>query len=121
MATVNPTPDNKGAIVKMTWADMANTDDGAPFPFAEWADRSVQVIGTFGVGGNLLWEGSNDGGVTYAPLTDPQGNALNFTAAKIEAVTEICELARPRVTAGDGTTSLTVIVLARNARSARGG
>lgn len=120
MATIKPTLENKNAIVKVTYT-LANGDDGSPFPFSEWADRSVQVTGTFGASGNVLWEGSNDGGTTYAPLTDPQGNALNFTAAKIEAVTEICEYARPRVTAGDGTTALEVSVIARNARSARGG
>jgi hypothetical protein len=121
MATITPTPVNKGAVIKMTWANMANGDVGSAFPFTEWADRSVQVTGVFGATGNLRWEGSNDGGANYATLTDPQGNALDFTSTKIETITEICELVRPRVTSGDGTTALTVSLIARNARSSRGG
>lgn len=119
MATITPTAEDisrDGSVLKRTWALLTTTNaDGSPFPFAAWADRSVQVTGTFGAGGNLRWEGTNDG-TNYVALTDPQGNALDFTTAKIEAVTEVCALARPRVTAGDGTTSLTVTLVARNAR-----
>jgi len=46
-------------------------------------------------------------------LTDPQGNALDITAAKIEAISENVRLIRPRVTAGDVTTSLAVTILFR--------
>jgi len=76
------------------------------------ADRSVQVTGTFGAGGNLRIEGSNDG-TNYSALTDPQGNALDFTATKIEGVLELTRYIRPRATAGDGTTSLTVTMILR--------
>lgn len=118
MAVIVPTVTYLGganSVAKFSYAAMANGDTGTPIPWVQWADRSVQVTGTFGAGGNLRWEGSNDGGTTYATLTDPQGNALDFTAAKIEQITEIVELARPRVTAGDGTTSLTVTLVARKA------
>lgn len=124
MATITPTAENisgDGSVIKRTWTTLTTTNDnGSPFPFAAWVDRSVQVTGTFGAGGTLRWEGSNDG-TNYVALTDPQGNSLDFTAAKIEAVTEICALARPRVTAGDGTTSLVVTLVARNGRTSRGG
>lgn len=95
-----------------TYAGMANGDDGKPLEQAENADRSVQVDGTFGLAGNLAIEGSNDG-ITYYVLTDPQGNSLNFTSGKIEAVTEATRFIRPRVTSGDGTTNLTVNMLVR--------
>lgn len=101
------------SVAKFTYTNMANGDTGSPIPWTQWADRSVQVAGTFGAGGNLRWRGSNDGGATYATLTDPQGNALDFTAAKIEQVMEVTEMAQPAVTAGDVTTSLTVNVIAR--------
>lgn len=96
-----------------SWTGLLNGDDGDPLAMPNAADRSVQVIGTFGVGGNLRIEGSNDGGTTWATLTDPQGNALDVTAAKIEMITEITELVRPRVTVGDGTTNLAVHILTR--------
>jgi len=116
MATITPTPATLGDYgIKMTWETMANGDVGSPFDMLNYADRSVQVLGTFGAGGNLRWQGSNDGGTTWATLTDPQGDALDFTAAKIEQVMELAQLARPNVTAGDGTTSLTVVLVARRA------
>lgn len=97
-----------------TWPDLANGDDGSPIELANFADRSVQVVGTFGAGGSVRIEGSLDG-TNYAPLTDLQGNDLNITAAKIEAITEVVRWIRPRVTAGDGTTSLTVTMLLKGA------
>lgn len=118
MATKTATVENgipgDDAVVRITWANMANGDDGTPVQHIQWADRSLQVVGTFGAGGNLRWEGSNDG-TNYATLTDPQGNALDITTAKIEQISEITAKARPRVTAGDGTTSLTVTLLLRRA------
>lgn len=100
------------STAKFTWANMANGDDGAPIDWTAFMDRSVQVIGTFGAGGNLKMEGSNDG-TNYATLADAQGNALDITSAKIEQLLEITAKLRPRVTAGDGTTNLTVTVIAR--------
>ena len=90
---------------------MANGDQGDNLEMAENADRSVQVSGTFGAGGTVLIEGSLDG-VNFYSLTDPQGNALSFTSAKIEAITEIVRYIRPRVSNGDGTTSVNVMILA---------
>ncbi len=93
-----------------TWANMQNGDDGQPIELANFADRSAQVFGTFGTGGNVRIEGSIDG-TNYAPLTDPQGNALDINTAKIEAIIELVRWIRPVVTAGDGSTSLTVTML----------
>jgi hypothetical protein len=98
----------------ITWAGLlqSSSDDGNPFASPGWADRSVQVTGTLGAGGSVRMEGSNDG-TNYVTLTDPQGNALDITTLKIETITELCAFIRPRVTAGDGTTNLNVIMLAR--------
>jgi hypothetical protein len=99
-----------------TWSPLLNGDSGAPFPIPGFADRSVQVVGTFGAGGTVLIEGSNDG-TNYATLKDPQGVALSITAASINEILQIVKFIRPRVSAGDGTTSLTVILLARKPSS----
>ena len=93
---------------------MQNGDDGQPIELANFADRSVQVVGTFGAGGKVRIEGSLDG-ANYAPLTDPQGNDLDLTTAKLEAVSEVVRWIRPRVIAGDGTTLLTVTMLLKGA------
>jgi len=95
-----------------SWANMANGDTGVPIAMPGSSDRSVQVEGTFGAGGSCTIEGSNDG-VNYRPLTDPQGNNLVFTAAKIELVMELVAYIRPHITAGDGSTSLTVSMLVK--------
>ena len=98
-------------IITITWANLANGDDGGPFEGAQYADRSVQVTGTFGSGGTVLIEGSNDG-TNYSTLTDAQGNALSIQAAKIEMIAELVRYIRPRVSAGDGDTDITVTLLA---------
>lgn len=99
-------------LSRWTGLTQTSSDDGEPFEMPGAADRSVQVTGTFGVGGSVRLEGSNDG-TNYAVLSDPQGNALDITTAKIEAITELTRYIRPRVTAGDGSTDLAVTVLVR--------
>jgi len=122
MANINCTTtplapaESQGKLYSFAWTPLtfSGTDVGLPVAvhYALATDRSVQVHGTFGVGGTVLIEGSNDGTNWYT-LTDPQGNALSVTAAKIEAISEPTVYVRPRVTAGDGTTSLTVTIFAR--------
>src|SRR5687767_12028893 len=103
-------------VVRWDGLLQSSTDDGTPFKSPGWADRSVQVLGTLGTGGSVRMEGSNvasPGASDWAPLTDPQGNALDITSLKIESVSELTLWIRPRITAGDGTTNLSVILLAR--------
>ena len=99
----------------ITWSNLANGDSGAPIEMPGSADRSIQFIGTFGSGGSIRIEGSNDG-ENYAVLTDPQGNDIIKTAAGLEAITEITRYIRPRVTAGDGTTNLSAILFMKTTR-----
>lgn len=119
MATITPTytdiqgPDDRYAK-SASYGPMANSDVGlsTPASVSLYADRSVQVEGTFGAGGTVLIEGSNDG-TNWRTLTDPLGNALSITTAGIKQVTEAVAQMRPRVSAGDGTTSLTVTIFMR--------
>lgn len=119
MATVQPTvdyaPNGQGNGVLVTWASMANGDVGAPVEGVDYADRTVQFGGTFGAGGSVTLKGSNDG-TNYIALTDPQGNAITKTAAALEVIEEAPRLSRPEVTAGDGTTSITVTAWGRRSR-----
>lgn len=92
------------------WLGLALGDDGSPMPFSQYTDRSVQVSGTFG-GASVVIEGRNAPGLPWATLTDPQGNDLSITAAKIELVTEATLEIRPRIVGGDGTTSINVHLL----------
>lgn len=107
-------PDMEHATL-VTWTGLLNGDTGTPVSKTDFPDRTVQILGTFGSGGSVNFEGSNDG-TNWAILTDPQGNAITKTAAAMEVVTETPRYVRPNVTAGDGTTSLTVIMFARTPR-----
>ena len=111
---VQPTPNHpQGSIVRFTWV-LAQGDTGGEITWLTYADRSVQVFGTFG-GASVVIEGSNDG-TNWAVLTDPQGNDLSISSAKIEQILEVCLFLRPRISGGDGTTSLTAVVVARDNR-----
>lgn len=118
MATIALTREQSGGFgVSIGWTPLANGDDGQAWDTQDFPDVSVQVLGTFGTGGNLRLEGSNEAVPTnWATLNDPQGSALDVTAAKIEQVLENVRWIRPRVTAGDGTTSITVRLYAGRRR-----
>lgn len=96
----------------VTWNSLAVNDTGLPFVLSQYADRSAQVTGTFGAGGLVVIEGTNDN-TNYSTLSDPQGNAISITASKIEAVSEIVVAIRPKVSGGDGTTLINVSMLVR--------
>src|SRR3990172_8359626 len=98
--------------VKLVWSGLLNTDSGDWVDLGALSDKTMQVLGTFGVGGTLVIQGSNDGGTTAATLTDEQGTALSFTAAGMKLILQNPEKIRPLVTGGDETTDLTVIVCA---------
>lgn len=96
-----------------TWTALANGDTGQPFSAPDYGgDATVTFEGTFGTGGSITLQGSNDG-TNYYALTDPQGNAITKTAAGMETIEEAPLYMRPSVTAGDGTTALQCRVLFR--------
>lgn len=98
------------------WTTLANGDTGDPVEMVDYPDKTVTITGTFGVGGSITLQGSNNNSDWFA-LTDPQGNAITKTAAAMELVLECPRYIRPNVTAGDGTTALVVQILCR--RTAR--
>lgn len=118
MATISPqTESQSGEDVVYFWETLTNGDDGDEVELPGFADRSVQVEGTFGAGGSINLEGSNKPApavdADWVILTDPQGNALTLTAAGLEAISEYTRWIRPHVTAGDGTTDLDVRVICK--------
>lgn len=104
---------NDGSVSIYTWSPLTTTNtDGAAIGAIQFADRSVQVSGTFGAGGSLSIQGSNDGS-NWFTLNNAQGTAATFTSAGLKQVVELPRYIRPFVSAGDGTTSLTVVMVAR--------
>lgn len=114
-----PTPNIDIHLTKWTWAALTTSNVGQAIGSsihqfqANYADRSVQVTGTFGVAGSVQIEGSNDGGVTYNIMNDAFGNPLVLTSGVIKQITETAERIRPNVTGGDATTSLNVNLFMR--------
>jgi len=119
MAIVEPTQvmDDDG-VVKITWANMKNGDTGNWVRAARFNDKTVQVIvNAAGTGDAVTMEGSPDDGTTVGDLHDAQGGLLvsalvGATITDPEIVAESPESIRPNVTAGDGTTDLTVVITA---------
>ncbi len=112
-ATVNYAPSGHRGVVQVIWTGLLNGDDGSPVELPGYADRSIQVVGTLGAGGNVRVQGADDTVPTYATLSDPQGNALDIGALGIKSISENTKLTRPLISAGDGDTALTVTMLAR--------
>lgn len=65
---------NDGSVSVFQWTPLTTTNpDGAPIGAVQYADRSVQVVGTFGAGGSITFQGSNDG-TNWAALNTAQGS-----------------------------------------------
>lgn len=119
MAAVTPTvvPSQTLSLMLVKWLALTTTNNvGTEVDLQDFQDRTVQVTGTFGAGGTVTIKGSNDGGTTWATLTDPLGNALTFTSAGMKQITELPALIRPDAVNGDGTTSLNVYLHMRGRR-----
>lgn len=108
---LNFTKEESSGGMRLFWT-LANGEAGEKVTSQSWGDRSVQFGGTFGSGGTVVLEGSNDG-ATFFTLNDPFGNAITATAASLSQVLETTAFVRPRVSAGDGATAITVSLFAR--------
>lgn len=104
---------NQGAFV-YSWKNVGNGQIGNFVDVSAFsgAKLSAQIEGTFGVGGNVKIEGSNDG-VNGETLSDVNGSALGtITAAAIKSIGQPVRFIRPNVSAGDGTTAINITLVA---------
>lgn len=77
---------------------LADATTGQTADAGAWADKTVQVVGTFG-GATVTIEGSNDG-TTWATLTEVGGDPLTFTAAGLRTIKENPAFIRASSTGG---------------------
>jgi hypothetical protein len=91
--------------VGVTWTGIGNGVQGDACG-GPYVTASFQVTGTFGVAGSIIMQGSNDN-VNWFNLSPPALTAAGIFAALGAA--EHPRYIRPSVTAGDGTTALTVV------------
>jgi hypothetical protein len=110
--TIETLKTHKEKTLIYTWASVTNADTCAPVEMPSFADRSIQIAGTFGPIGDVRVEGSNDGS-NYAYLTNPTGVGIAFTEPGIQQVVEVVRWLRPAVVGGNGLTNLTITLLVR--------
>jgi hypothetical protein len=103
-------PTNDGLVIPL-WQTMLNGDTGSGVKIGRYPDKTVQVVGTFGVGGTVAIEGSNDG-TNWGALHDPQGTAIAIQDLEPILIAESPLYIRPNVTAGTGSTDLDVYIVA---------
>lgn len=96
----------------VTWTPITHADDGAAVSLdRRYADKTVQMYGTWAGGMSLTLEGSLDGNA-WGTLTDAQGAPLTFTAnGGPKTVLQNC--IQYRITRSSGSaSSVTVLLLA---------
>jgi len=94
------------------WIITSTDTDGAPYIFSgRYPDKSIHVFGTFGTGGVVKAQGTNEvlSPANWYNLNDPQGAEISINAAKIKEILENVYQFRPYLSAGTGT-ALTVIL-----------
>jgi hypothetical protein len=113
MAVTNFVPNSQAQLdhAVFAWPAVPNGNTGQPVAYAG-RERSIQVEGTFGAGGSVSIEGSNDG-QNYHVLNDSSGTPLTLTAAALKTIGDEAIFIRPKVTAGDGTTALNITLAVR--------
>lgn len=117
MATVQATVSTEGtskdeSVKLIKWEALTGTNaDGSPVKFTEWADRTVQMFGTWDTC-TVTMQGSNDG-TNWFTLTDPQGYNVAFTASGGKAILEGPLWMRPLLSSAGGTSDVDVLLLIR--------
>jgi hypothetical protein len=107
MATVNYTMTRQeDDSLTITWTGLTETNsDGQPLILSRFSDKTVHVYGTFGTGGTIVIQGTNDNPGSFSnPLTleGVNNSSLSFTAAGIETIKELPVQIRPFISAGTG-------------------
>lgn len=122
---VSPT---KGVLIAK-WTGLLKTDTGAPVSAPQHSDRSVQVYGTFGAGGEITIEGANDALQSVnnpspaTPVYATLHEANTYTVLEIADDDKIWEIEenptqiRPNCTDGEvAVTDLTVVITMKAGR-----
>ena len=111
MAVQTPVITNISANTwKVVWGPVAAGDTFTPVPIqAGFANRSVQIEGTFG-GATFGLQGSNDG-TNYRNLNNLQNTAITtISAGAVLGVAELPAFIQPTISGGAGT-SVTITLL----------
>ena len=101
-------------VFHFLWTGLGDSDTGTEFSYPGASDKSVQVSGTFD-DATVVVQGSNQRTPTvWATLHDVNGDALSFTAAGLEVISENPLWVRVETSGGSGSAAIDVIILARS-------
>lgn len=116
MATVNPTVTDltgNGSVKMLTYNLTTTDNDGAPFEWVQWADRSVTMTSPAAWGSaTCILEGSNDL-TSWITLADNGGNVISKTADGVESVVELTRYVRPRLSVPGTAAAIKVCIVCR--------
>lgn len=111
-----------GGVLHVKWTGLTKaTDDvGAWYELKNtgprYGDKTVHAYGTFGTGGKLQMQGTNElapaGGNEFV-VEDSANNDMEFTVKDAKVASQNPVRIRPAITAGDGTTDLTCEMVIR--------
>lgn len=115
MATIIPTVTDvsrrgDGSVFQVIWAAVTEADTCRAVSYPQYADKTVQVAGTFG-GTSVAVNGSIDG-TNYVAMTDQGGTTIALTSAGMKQVLQNALLIQPELTGGSST-EVTISMLFR--------
>ena len=90
-------------VVIYEWANLTDGDTATPVQVPAKSDRTIEVSGDFGSGGDIRPQGTLDPDAVSArfnDMRDPQGNVISIIAQDAEAILENTVWIRPNVNAG---------------------
>ena len=114
---LSATPDE--SVLRVTWPAVTEADTCTPVSFPAWCERTAQVFGTFGAGGAVTMQGSNDG-TNFATMNNRQGAGIVVTAAGLATSQDLPVWVRPLISAGTGVSVSIVLALHRQDFSGTG-
>lgn len=99
------------------WTGLLADDDGQWRLLEHYREKCLHVFGEFS-GAILTFEGSNEDANVGEPtspiqLKDQTGNIIAFTSPGISHVLENPRYVRPKITGGDGSTDLSLLMVCR--------
>ena len=107
-----------GSVKLVVWEALTSSNNnGSLVELVEWADRTVQVIGTFD-SATLLLQGSNNG-LIWVTLSDAASSPLTFTSAGLSEILEVPRYVRPSTSGGGGSQDIDVLLVARRSNNMR--
>ncbi len=103
---------NEDKTVTVQWTGLLENDTGAPVFLARFPDKSIQVTGDFSGSAAMTLEGSNLATASWGAVNDAQGVAIVPTTNECTVIGASPLQLRPSITTGDGSTDLTVTIIA---------